>query len=108
MTIESASSILDDDKKYVWHPYSPMPDNNPVFVVKSADGVYLTLENNDRLIDGMSSWWSAIHGYNVPELNAAIRLQLNDMAHVMFGGLTHSLTCGQSLQNIGRDNTGQT
>ena len=90
MTIKSTSSTLDDDKKYVWHPYSSMPDNNPVFVVKSANGVYLTLENDDRLIDGMSSWWSAIHGYNVPELNTAIKLQLDDMAHVMFGGLTHS------------------
>jgi adenosylmethionine-8-amino-7-oxononanoate aminotransferase len=90
MTVESTSSILGDDQKYVWHPYSSMPDNNPVFAVKSADDVYLTLENDDRLIDGMSSWWSAIHGYNVPELNTAIKLQLNDMAHVMFGGLTHS------------------
>jgi len=77
------------ESKHVWHPYAAMPNPNPVYQVTSADGVYLTLANGRKVIDGMSSWWSAIHGYNVPELNVAIEKQLQDMAHVMFGGLTH-------------------
>ncbi len=77
------------ESKHVWHPYAAMPNPNPVYQVVSADGVDLTLKDGRKVIDGMSSWWSAIHGYNVPELNAAIEKQLQDMAHVMFGGLTH-------------------
>lgn len=84
------SSLLSDDKNYVWHPYSSMQSDNTVFAVRSASGVYLTLENGEQLIDGMSSWWCAIHGYNVAELNNAIKGQLDSMAHVMFGGLTHA------------------
>ena len=84
------TTLLADDQNYVWHPYSPAPSNIPALPVKSASGVYLTLEDGRQLIDGMSSWWCAIHGYNVPELNNAITQQLEKMAHVMFGGLTHA------------------
>ena len=91
MTLKSPdTTLLADDQNYVWHPYSPVPSNIPALPVKSASGVYLTLEDGRQLIDGMSSWWCAIHGYNVPELNNAIKLQLEKMAHVMFGGLTHA------------------
>ncbi len=83
------TSLLVDDKKYIWHPYSSTCSDVPVFAVKSANGTLLMLDDGRQLIDGMSSWWCAIHGYNVPELNDAIKQQLDSMAHVMFGGLTH-------------------
>ncbi|WP_018294950.1 adenosylmethionine--8-amino-7-oxononanoate transaminase [Mariprofundus ferrooxydans] len=78
------------EQAHVWHPYASMLDPAPVYAVKSAEGVRLTFEDGRRVIDGMASWWCAIHGYNVPELNAAIGQQLGSMAHVMFGGLTHA------------------
>ena len=80
---------LDFERTHVWHPYAPLRGANPPLPVSSAHGVRLVLEDGRELIDGMSSWWSAIHGYNHPVLNAAAREQLDAMAHVMFGGLTH-------------------
>ncbi|MBL4711019.1 MAG: adenosylmethionine--8-amino-7-oxononanoate transaminase [Gammaproteobacteria bacterium] len=90
MSATNTTTLLNEDIKYVWHPYRSSHSDGPIFAVKSANGVYLTLEDGRQLIDGMSSWWCAIHGYNVPALNDAIKRQLNNMAHVMFGGLTHS------------------
>ncbi len=83
------SSISELDKQYVWHPYSSLTDPIPSYEVTSADGVYLRLSDGRSLIDGMSSWWCAIHGYNHPALNAAAKGQIDLMSHVMFGGITH-------------------
>ena len=80
---------IDFDSQHIWHPYSAMPAQSKPLPVVSAEGVYLKLADGRRLIDGMSSWWACIHGYNHPVLNAAIQNQLANMAHVMFGGLTH-------------------
>ena len=80
---------IEADREHVWHPYSAIGADLPVFPVQSARGVRLRLTNGRELIDGMASWWCAIHGYNHPDLNRAIEKQLANMAHVMFGGLTH-------------------
>lgn len=79
----------DIDKQHIWHPYSSINSDLPVFPVESAQGVMIKLADGRELVDGMSSWWCAIHGYNHPLLNQAIIQQLKSMAHIMFGGLTH-------------------
>ncbi|MFC7308002.1 adenosylmethionine--8-amino-7-oxononanoate transaminase [Streptomyces monticola] len=81
--------LLDLDRRHVWHPYGPMPGRQEPLVIESASGVRLRPADGGELVDGMSSWWSAIHGYNHPVLNDAVRGQLEKMSHVMFGGLTH-------------------
>ncbi|MFE2600412.1 adenosylmethionine--8-amino-7-oxononanoate transaminase [Streptomyces sp. NPDC059396] len=89
----STAELLALDRAHVWHPYGPMPGRTEPLVVESASGVRLRLaqpaHGQRELVDGMASWWSAVHGYNHPELNAAARGQLDRMSHVMFGGLTH-------------------
>lgn len=77
------------DQQHIWHPYTSLTKPIPTYPVVSASGVRLKLADGTELIDGMSSWWTAIHGYNVPELNEAASTQLEKMAHVMFGGITH-------------------
>ena len=81
--------MINDDKLYVWHPYAAAIDKNPVYSVKKAKGVYIHLATGEKLVDGMSSWWCVINGYNHPKLNKAIKDQISKFSHVMFGGFTH-------------------
>src|SRR5215831_4690565 len=84
-----ASELLALDRAHVWHPYDSAVAPLPTHAVESAAGVRLRLSDGSELVDGMASWWAAIHGYCVPELNRALTEQAARMAHVMLGGLTH-------------------
>ena len=95
-------STNDFDQQHLWHPYASLPPTYPNIVIDRADGIYIVTEDGTRLIDGMSSWWASVHGYNHPKLNAAMIKQLGKMAHVMFGGLTHqpAIDLGRKLLSI--------
>lgn len=89
MSKASPQEIIDADRKFVWHPYSSFDSLQEFYPVESTSGSVITLADGRELIDGMASWWSAIHGYNHPVLNNAMQKQIGRMSHVMFGGLTH-------------------
>lgn len=100
--MKAKENLLAYDNAHVWHPYNRLNPNLSPYLIEKAQGVYLYLKDGRQLIDGMSSWWSAIHGYHHPVLNQAITSQLNNMAHVMFGGLTHepAILLSERLLNI--------
>ena len=100
----TARELLALDRRHVWHPYAPMPARLAPLVVESAEGVRLRLaepvDGVRELVDGMSSWWAAIHGYRHPALDAAVADQLGRMSHVMFGGLTHAPAVGLAARLV--------
>ncbi len=86
---KGTAELLQFDRKHIWHPYTSIENPLEVYLVDSAEGVRLRLQDGRELIDGMASWWSVIHGYNNPHLTQVVREQSEKLAHVMFGGLTH-------------------
>ena len=82
-------NYLEIDKVHVWHPYNALPSKTKILPVKSTNKTSIFLETGEELLDAMSSWWSAIHGYNNPKLNEALKKQVDIMPHIMFGGLAH-------------------
>lgn len=102
MTTDVLQSTSDFDQQHLWHPYASLPPTYSNIVIDRAEHIYIITEDGTRLIDGMSSWWASVHGYNHPKLNEALTQQLGKMAHVMFGGLTHqpAIDLGKKLLDI--------
>ena len=102
MTTKSMQVASEFDQQHLWHPYASLPPTYSNIVIDRAEGIYIITEDGTRLIDGMSSWWASVHGYNHPKLNDALTQQLGKMAHVMFGGLTHqpAIDLGKKLLGI--------
>jgi adenosylmethionine---8-amino-7-oxononanoate aminotransferase len=102
VVVGMSRELLRLDRAHVWHPYAPMPGRSEPYLVESAAGVMLRLADGRELVDGMSSWWAAIHGYRHPVLDAALAEQAGRMSHVMFGGLTHepAITLATTLVEV--------
>jgi len=83
------NSLLDYDQKHIWHPYAKLPNLVPAIGVSKTQGSIITLSDGREVVDGMSSWWAALHGYNHPKIQKAMHEQIDTMPHIMFGGLTH-------------------
>ena len=90
------------DRGLLWHPYAPATRDTPLYGVVDASGVRLTLADGRTVVDGMSSWWAAVHGYRHPVLDAALKAQVDRFSHVMFGGLTHepAVLLGELLREV--------
>ena len=97
-----SQSIVDFDTQHLWHPYAKTTPPPEVWTAKRTEGTRIILDDGRELVDGMSSWWAAVHGYNHPRLMRALREQLGKMPHVMFGGLTHepAVALGEALLSL--------
>lgn len=93
-------NCLDIDKKHVWHPYNSLPSKTKILTVERTDNTSIFLSSGEELIDAMSSWWSAIHGYNNPILTEALKKQVDIMPHIMFGGISHEQATSLSKQLV--------